>query len=162
MSELFKIVLTAGITVVVGIAIFVVQQFLLEPLKAQQLVIGKIGFALVYHAERCANPADPLLFNSARAEDSQKCQRYSEAADEIKKCASELASTSNPTRLRTIFSFCRFTPKKSYVEESIGLLIEISRSLFETKSSQRATAQTSRANADRVRVLLRLNSIHVK
>ena len=119
MSELFKIVLTAGFTVVVGIAIFVVQQFLLEPLTALRLVIGKVGFALVYYAEVYANP---LQTDAAAAQD----------------------------------------PKKEHIEESIKLLREISLSLFEPKSFQRATIQRSCDNADRVRVLLRLSSIQVK
>jgi hypothetical protein len=159
MSEFFKILSTAALTVVVGLAIFVIQQFLLAPLNAEQLVIGKIGYALFYYAERYANP---LLMNGAAAEDSKEYQRYDEARHEIKKCTSELAATSNAIRLRTIFSSCGLTPKKTHIEESIGLLTEISRSMFETKNGQRATIQRSCANADRVRLLLGLNSIGVK
>ena len=60
MSELWKIILTSSITIISGILIFVIGDFLkslfVEPIHILRGLIGEIADSLVYHANIYSNP----------------------------------------------------------------------------------------------------------
>src|SRR5262245_63628636 len=92
MTELEKIFLTSGLTVVGGALIFATQRFVLEPLNEQSKVLGRITFALFYHGREYGNPI------TRDSPDAEAVKRYREASDKIRELAGLLAETSQSIR----------------------------------------------------------------
>src|SRR5438309_1028902 len=131
MSELLKIVLTSGLTVVGGLAVFVLQRFVLEPLNEQSKVLGRITYAMFYYGREYGFPIDP----SQAPEDTQK--RYWAAADQIRGLAASLAETSQSIRFRWMWILLGLTPRRRKINASIGLLTRMSNSFFAFNVEQR-------------------------
>ena len=158
MLEIAKIFLTATVAAIFGLLIFTLQRFLLDPISEQAKAIGRIGFALIFYAERYANPLDT---KKADQPSISTVQRYIEAKEELRRCASELAATSNAIRCRRLFCVLGLSPSKEATTETIGLLIGISNALFDRHAVLGSAVSNSKA-ADAVRVLLKLNRVPVK
>src|SRR5579859_8164866 len=93
MTELEKIFLTSGLTVVGGALVFVLQRFVLEPLNEQSRVLGRITFALYYHGREYGNPIPRA------SADSEAIKIYREASNRMRELAGLLAETSQSVRL---------------------------------------------------------------
>jgi hypothetical protein len=149
MSELFKIVLTSGLTVVGGLAVFVLQRFVLEPLNEQSKVLGRITYAMFYWGREYDFPIDP----SHAPEDAQK--RYWAAADQIRGLAGSLAEASQSIRFRWIWIPLRLTPRRKKINDAIGLLTRMSNSFFAFNLEQRREqSRQNCADADEILKLL--------
>ena len=131
MSDLFKIVLTSGLTVVGGLAVFVLQRFVLEPLNEQNRVLGRITYAMFYYGRGYSFPIDP----SQAPEDAQK--RYWAAADQIRGLAASLAEASQAIRFHWIWIPLGLTRRRKRINDSIGLLTRMSNSFFAFNCEQR-------------------------
>jgi hypothetical protein len=101
MSESLKIALTAAATLLGGLILFGLERCFLEPLNAQMATISRIGYLLVYHAERYANP----LVTPALAPDQfgewmklPDIAAYQEAKVDLRKSAAELFATTTQIR----------------------------------------------------------------
>jgi hypothetical protein len=151
MTELDKILLTSGLTIIGGCLVFVVQRFLLEPLNEQSRVLGRITFAMHYYGREYGFPISPEHADQA----SQ--QRYWAVADKLRELGSSLAETSQGIRLYWFWLILRMTPRRKRIDEAIGLLTRMSNSMFAFDSESRAeqTRQNS-ADADTVIKLLGL------
>jgi hypothetical protein len=151
MSELFKIVLTVGLTVVGGLAVFVLQRFVLDPLNEQNKVLGRIAYAMFYYGREYSYPIDP----SHAPEDAQK--RYQAAADQIRGLAASLAEASQAIRFRWVWIPLGLTQRRKTINDSIGLLTRISNAFFAFSCEQRTEqSRQSSADADEVSRLLGL------
>lgn len=60
MSEVFKIVLTAGLTIIGGVVVFtfgqLIERFCIDPVHELCRLIGEVGDSLVFYANQYANP----------------------------------------------------------------------------------------------------------
>jgi len=130
MTELDKILLTSGLTIIGGCLVFVVQQFVLEPITQQSRVLGRITFAMHYYGREYNYPIDPSQADQA----SQ--QRYWTVADRLRELASSLAETSQSIQLYWLWLTLGLTPSRKKIDEAMGLLTRMSNSLFAFNSTQ--------------------------
>src|SRR5439155_17048024 len=104
-SELERILLTAGITVLTGVIVLVVGQaftrFVIEPLHEQRKVIGAIADALIYHAHYFADSGRPAV---------QDLGQLNAAADQFQRLASELTAKSIAIPGYRLLALIRATP----------------------------------------------------
>jgi hypothetical protein len=140
MTELDKILLTSGLTVIGGSLVFVVERFVLEPLNDQSKVLGRIAFAMHYYGREFNYPIDPQHADQA----SQ--QRYWAVADRLRELGSSLAETSQGIRWYWLWLLLRLTPRRNRVNEAIGLLTRMSNNMFAFDAGSRA--QQIRQNSD--------------
>lgn len=151
MNELFKIVLTSGLTVVGGLAVFVLQRFVLEPLNEQSKVLGRVTYAMFYWGREYGLPIDP----SHAPEDAQR--RYWAAADEVRGLAGSLAEASQSVRFHWVWIALRLTPRRKKINDAIGLLTRMSNSFFAFDVAQRTEqSRQNCADADEISRLLGL------
>jgi hypothetical protein len=120
MSELFKIILTASLTVIGGILVFVVGQiiakFFIEPMHEQFRLIGEIANSLIFYANVYSNPG------------SGKPDKMDEASKMLRQQASQLMARTHAIRWYKLWQFLRIVPK--YVD-----VIEASRNLIGPSNS---------------------------
>ena len=124
MTDLDKILLTSGVTVIGGSLVFVVQRFVLEPLNEQSRVLGRIAFALHYYGREYNYPIHP-----SEADQASK-QRYWVVADRLRELGSSLAENSQTVRWYWIWLALGLTPRRKRINEAIGLLTRMSNSMF--------------------------------
>src|ERR1017187_1660978 len=151
MTELDKILLTSGFTVIVGSLVFVLQRFVLEPLNEQSKVLGRIAFAVYYYGRDYNYPIDPSQADQA----SQ--QRYWAAADRFRELGGSLAETSQCVRCYWVWLLLGLGPPRKRINEAIGLLTRMSNSMFAFDAESR-TQQTRQnwADADEITRVLGL------
>jgi hypothetical protein len=113
MTELDKILLTSGLTIIGGCLEFSVQRFLLDPLNEQSRVLGRITFAMHYYAKEYNYP-----INSDHADQSSQ-QRYWAVADGLRELGSSLAETSQGVRLYWFWLVLGMTPRRKKIDEAI-------------------------------------------
>src|SRR5262249_11649405 len=124
MTELDKVLLTSGLTVIGGSLVFVVQRFILEPLNDQSKVLGRIAFAMHYYGREYNYPID------SQHADQASQQRYWAVADRLRELGSSLAETSQAIRWYWVWLLLGLTPRRKRVNEAIGLLTRMSNSMF--------------------------------
>jgi hypothetical protein len=150
MTELEKIFLTSGLTVVGGSLVFVIQRFVLDPLNEQSKVFGRITFALYYHGREYGNPIP-----RANA-DAEANNRYREAANKMRELAGLLAETSQSVRLYWICVLLRGTRRRKHIDDAIGLLTRLSNSFFIDDNTMPMPGIQNGDDADAVLKLLHL------
>ena len=151
MTELDKILLTSGLTIIGGCVIFVVQRFLLDPLNEQSRVLGRITFAMHYYGREYNFPINP------KDADQASQQRYWAVADRLRELGSSLAETSQGIRFYWLWLVLGMTPRRKRIDEAIGLLTRMSNSMFAFDSgSQMEQIRQNWADADSVTKLLGL------
>jgi hypothetical protein len=149
MTELEKIFLTSGLTVVGGALVFATQRFVLEPLNEQSKVLGRVTFSLFYYSRYYANPI-------SWGPDAEIVKRHREAADKIRELAGLLAETSQSIRLYWICVVLRATPRRKHIDEAIGLLTRLSNGFFLESADTKMPGIRNCKDADEVLKLLRL------
>jgi hypothetical protein len=121
--ELTKIFLTAAVTVVGGVLIFVIGQlvskFILEPLQDYKQLLGNVSYSLIYFAGEIHTPVPG---------DTERCQI---AHDEIRKLAAGISSYVESIPLYTVWSWLsfRFIPSRKLTKDAVSALIGISNSV---------------------------------
>jgi hypothetical protein len=125
LSDAWKIVLTALFTLIGGVILFLVGQFvqklLLELAQEQAKAISEVCFRLTYYASWYANPGP-------RATEDQNNQLQA-ASDALRECASRLRATTDVIYLYKLLQCIRVVPSRANVEEAIGDLIRLSNSM---------------------------------
>jgi hypothetical protein len=138
--EIYKIVLTAVLTITGGVVVFalsqLIQRFFLEPVHEQAKAIGEVLFGLMYYASRYASPG------------SGKLDDLSAVSDAIRRSASQLYATTNAIRWYRLFDKLRLVPIRQNVDEAVGDLIRLSNSIHT------GNGRENRADADHIRSLL--------
>ncbi len=113
MSEIEKVLLTAALTVLTGVTVFVVGQaftrFVIEPLHEQRKVIGAIADALIYHAHYFADSGPPAV---------QDLERLNAAADQFQRLASDLTAKSIAIPGYRVLALVRAVPRYDKVLEA--------------------------------------------
>jgi len=139
-SDLAKIFLTSGLTIIGGVIVLVigqlVQKFLLEPAHEQTKLIGSVLFNLTYYAPWYANPGQG------------KEVELEKASDAIRQCASQLKAATSAIRGYGVLASLRLIPSRERIEKAIGNLI------FVANSIHSGDGRENRRNADEVFDLL--------
>jgi len=136
----FDILLTSALTILGGVLVFslsqIVLRFLVEPIHEQAKAIGEIFFGLVYYADRYANPG------------SGRTEAMTEAADTLRRYASQLEGTTYAVRWYRLFERIGLAPSRERVNEAVGNLIRISNSIHTGNGRENSD------DADKVKELL--------
>ena len=137
MSEPYKIVLTAALTVIGGVLIFVIGQiiskFVLEPLQELKKLLGKTSYSLVYFAREIHTPVEG---------DTDKCKI---ASDEFRKLSSSINSSVESIPFYDCWSRLSngFIPSRHAISEAASALIGISNSVFEKDRSKNQSREAT-------------------
>jgi hypothetical protein len=115
--DLIAIFLTAGLTILGGIIVFVsgqvITRFYLDPVDNLLQVIGEVSYGLVYYAKYYTNPGY-----------SQE-EVAKEIEIELRKLASQLSAKANAVKGYKFFVKCKYLPSYTNVsiakQELIGL-----------------------------------------
>ena len=150
MTELEKIFLTSGLTIVGGSMVFVIQRFILEPLNEQNRVLGRITYALYYYGREYGTPP------RRDTPDADIVTRQREAANKIRDLAAMLAEASQSVRLYWICVLLGGTPRRKSINDAIGLLTGLSNNFFVTDGGVGMEGVQNSRDADRVLKLLGL------
>ena len=138
--EIYKIVLTSGLTITGGILVFalsqLIQRFFLEPVHEQAKAIGEVRFGLMYYASRYVNPG------------SGKLEDLSSVSDAVPRSASQLHATTNAIHWYGLFDRLRLVPIRQNVDEAVGDLIRLSNSIHT------GNGRENKQDADHIRKLL--------
>lgn len=122
-SELTNAIVTALLTILGGITIFVigqiVEKFFLSPLEAFRRTLGEIAFNMIYFANIYTNPGPGD--RDTRIEASRK----------LRTLASQLVADSYAVNCFWFFVLFRFIPSRKKVNEASDKLIGLSNSVFE-------------------------------
>lgn len=124
MTEIVKILLTSGFTIIGACLVLAAQRFVLDPLNEQSRTLGRITFAMHYFGREYNSPVNPSVADPATQ------QRYWVAADRIRELGSSLAETSQGIRFYQFWLLLGLTPRREKVDEAIGLLTRMSNSMF--------------------------------
>lgn len=142
MSELLKVVMTAAVTLLGGVILFIVnqwvQKFFFEPIHEQARVVGEIDFALTYWAWTYANP-DP----------SSRTPVRDRASDELRGCGSRLIATTNAIPCYRAARLLGALDRGN-LQEAAGHLIGLSNSIYHGE------ARWNSELAGKIRVLIGL------
>ncbi len=127
MSDLWKIVLTSGLTVVGGVLVLtagqLVQRFFIEPLHEQAKVIGEVAYALAYYAPIYANPGPTRLVVRPDGVNLTDATEH-----ELRALASRLIATTSAVRWDGL-ARCLSSPSRKDVLEGASTLIGLSNSV---------------------------------
>jgi hypothetical protein len=126
-ADVWKIVLPAVLTLIGGVILFVVGQFLqkfvFETAQEQGKAISEVCFRLIQYASWYANPGQ------RRTEEQNK--QAQDAARAIRECASRLQATTDAIYWYEFLCSISVVPSRTNVEEAIRHLIRISNSMVE-------------------------------
>lgn len=116
------IFLTASVTILGGVAIFVLGQlaakFFIEPIHEQYKIIGDIAYHLVYYANIYSNPGIDMV------------EIRNEASTTFRQSACKLRATTHTIFWYKLWQLLRLIPKQRDVYEASRLLIGLSNSMF--------------------------------
>jgi hypothetical protein len=119
MHDLFKIVVTASVTLIGGVLLLVATQiltrFVVEPLVDFRRLLGEVGHTLVFYSN---------YFYNASVMASKP--EFQEATRECRTLASRLRSFSNAVPLYTVLAGLHLVPPHAYVYEASAALIGLS------------------------------------
>jgi hypothetical protein len=150
MTDIAKILLTSGLTVIGGSFVLLIQRFVLEPLNEQSRVLGRVAFAMHYYGREYTFPLDPR-------EDAASKGRYWAVADCLRKLGSSLAETSQSVRWYWLWLLLGFTPRRKKINDAIRLLTRMSGNMFAFNETARdGRMKQNSADADEVATLLGL------
>ena len=151
MTDIVKIVLTSGLTIVGGCRVFVVQRFLLDPVNDQSRTLGRIAFAIHYYGKDYGNP---IIRDHA---DNTGQQPYREVSDRLRELGSSLAETSQGVRVYWFWTLLGMVPRRERVDKAYRLLTRMSNSMFASDlAMQTEHRRTNEKDADEVLQLLGL------
>jgi hypothetical protein len=123
--ELFKIVLTASLTLIGGVVLLVVSQlltrFVIDPLVEFRRLLGEVGYTLVFYSQYLFNPAQ-----TASTPEFEKAKR------ECRSLASRLRSFSNAVPLYAALVCVRAVPRHDSVYQASAALIGLSNTTGDT------------------------------
>ena len=118
MSELLKIFITSGITIIGGVFIFacgqIVLKFFIEPILAQRRVIGELASSIIFYSNWIANPG---------SDDSDKRLQISE---ELRKYASNLMAKTKAIPFYLLFEKIHFVIEFESIKKLSDNLIYLS------------------------------------
>jgi hypothetical protein len=121
MSELYKIILTAGLTILGGVFVYtrgqIISKFFIEPIHDQSRCIGEISDSLIFYANQYSNPG------TGKLDDMDKASRV------LRQQASLLIARTHIIRWYSLFEFLKLVPKRSAVTEASKNLIGLSNSI---------------------------------
>ena len=124
-ADVWKIVLPAVLTLIGGVILFVVgqflQKFIFETAQEQVKAISEVCFRLIQYASWYANPG-------LRSTDEQKKQAQ-DASKAIRESASRLQATTDAIYWYEFLCSISVVPSRTNVEEAIRHLIRISNSM---------------------------------
>lgn len=116
--ELSRALLTASLTILGGIAVFVVGQivekFFIDPLDKFRRTLGDISFNMIYFAN---------IYTSPGIGDKETMD---ETSRKLRELASRLISDSQAINGYRLFSLLRFIPTREHVRESTNKLLALS------------------------------------
>ena len=122
MSEAFKIFLTSGLTVLGGVLIYTLGQFIskffIEPIHAQAKCIEHISHSLIFYANVYCNVSN-------KQHDIRE-----KISNTIRHQASVLISRTNMIRVYSFFEHLKLVPKRDDVDKAVAELIGLSNSIF--------------------------------
>jgi len=123
---IFESVLTAVITVIVGVLVYsfsqIVSRFIIEPIHRQDEIRGEIADSLIFYANVYANPGTPP-------------QLTAQASDKFRQLASLLMSRTCLIRMYGFFSWLGLIPGLSNLMKAHGNLIGLSNNVGKPGSS---------------------------
>lgn len=142
MSELLKIVLTAGLTIIGGVVVFtcgqLIERFFIEPAHELSRLIGEIGDSLVFYSDRYSNPG----VGSPEA--------MEEAHTVLRQRASQLRARAQAVRGHELWRAVGVLPGSASVTEASRGLIYLSNAIHQGQ------AERNLDTAERIRELLRI------
>ena len=149
MSELERIFLTSGLTILGGIIVLVlgqlVQRFFIEPIHEQARVIGEIAYSLAFYAPVYSSPS------LARATDEGF-----KVMDALRGNASRLIAATHAIRWYWLYRLILWSaPPEKDVLGAVGGLFFLSNSLFQGDSLENSKVR------DEIVKLLRIRTIQV-
>lgn len=125
MSEVWKIVLTAALTVVGGTIVYTVGHFLValfvEPIHRLRSLIGEIADSLIFYADVYSNPGSASI---ARMDDTSKV---------LRRRASQLMARVHLISWYSFWAFTRLVRKKTEIEDAHKELIGLSNSIHRSE-----------------------------
>ena len=144
--ELFRIVLTASLTLIGGVILLVASQiltrFVVDPLVEFRRLLGEVGHTLVFYAHYLFNPAQTASF-----------PEFQQAKHECRSLASRLRSFSNAVPLYAALAWLRLVPPHDSVYQASVVLIGLSNTKGDTPPS--VVGQ----NYERIAALLKIRVI---
>jgi len=121
MSDLYKIILTSGLTIFGGVFVYtfgqIISKFFIEPIHDQSRCIGEISDSLIFYANLYHNPG------TGKFDDMEK------ASIVLRQQASLLIAKTNIIRWYSFFEFLMLVLKRSSVIEASKILIGLSNSI---------------------------------
>ena len=125
MSELWRIVLTAALTVVGGTIVYAGGHFLVvlfvEPIHRLRSLIGEIADSLIFYADVYSNPG-----SSSKA-------RVDDTSEVLRRQASQLMAKVHLISWYSFWAFTRLVRKKTEIEEAHTELIGLSNSVHRSE-----------------------------
>lgn len=137
--------LTCLLTVVSGVIVFILGQYLLsvwiQPLQEYKKIRSKIAYCLTYYAQYYSNVKTV----------SDQDQEYNAGSDEIRKLASELRGFAEKT------GFIHWgIPKKEELYEASKMLIGLSNSFYAAKDCEQRTIDYNLDSVKRIKEILKM------
>ena len=121
MFELFKIVLTAGLTLLGGVLLLVFSQIftrlIIDPYIEFKRLLGEISHALVLYSDRFFNAATFMTSIDTKFEEGKR---------QCRNLASRLRSFSNAVPFYSLLAYWHFVPCRQNVTEAARYLIGLS------------------------------------
>lgn len=143
MSETWKIVLTASITIGGGVTVYALGRLFValyvEPIHRLRSLIGEIADSLVFYANVYCNPG------------SVRKELMDEASEVLRRQASQLRARAYAIPLYSIWASVRLVRKKGEIEEASAELIGLSNSVY---GGQLGTARENSQKERKIKELL--------
>lgn len=143
--------LTCVITVISGVLVFIIGQYLLtiwvQPLQKYKEIRQKISYSLTYYAQYYSNVID-----NAHGSLLEETSLYEKGGDEIRKLASELRGFSE-----TISWFHLGIPNKKVLYETSSILIGLSNSFFSPEDCILDTIKHNIESVERIKKNMKMH-----
>jgi len=120
MSELLKIILAAGATLVGGLLLLVMKQIFIEPIYELRKLIGEISYHIVL--SRALIETTVISFET----ESEKLKELEKVTDRFKDLSARLRSAVNVVPLFNLMSFFKCVPSKAKLLDGAGSLSVLS------------------------------------
>lgn len=149
MSELEKVFLTSGLTILGGVIVYVIGQilskFFIEPIHEQKKLIGEIADSLIFYSNIYTNPGmtAPELMKDAH--------------EKLRQQATLLISKTHMIPKYNFFSRLGVVISEKDIEGAFWGLIFLSNSVFQSSNEMgRSAALTNDDMAEKIKKLLKL------
>ncbi|EHQ06002.1 hypothetical protein [Leptonema illini] len=125
MSEILKIFLTSGITILGGFLTYVlgkiIEEWFIRPINEQYQCLGDIKFITINYSREFTNPG---LIRSKKRIEEVEC--------DTREMASDLYSATQVIKLYNLLSFLKIVPSKGDIDSLGSALIGLSNALNST------------------------------